>query len=269
MNIEHLGGGSTGQRPKAIAEHIFLASPDILVMSEIYDNDQDDDTRTNEELNTAFALLNQNDLYDWDYVLLPNKDEDDESQLCAVAWNKKRISKVGDPLRIDVTVSNDPHNCWDRHPHAVKLSRGNGKSDIVVIPLHMKANPGVGQDNSDELEQREHEAELLVNQLDEVRDHFDDDDVVILGDTNALRTDEDCIQEFVAAGYEDLNERDTGTFKSSAPFDRVLVPRGPESEEFVFSRQYILRSADPAEHEQFISDHSMIVIPVRVLNDDD
>jgi hypothetical protein len=202
-------------------------------------------------------------------VLLPNKSLTDKSQLCAVAWNKKRVSKVGEPMRIDVREDNDPHNCWDRHPHAVKFSRADGKTDLVVVPLHMKANPGVGQDNSEELAQREHEAELLVSQLDEVEDEFDDNDIVLLGDTNALRTDEDCIQDFVAAGYRDLNERDGGTYHSGAPFDRILIPRGEDNEEFMYSRQYIVRSADPDAHEQFLSDHYMVMIPVRVMDDDD
>jgi predicted extracellular nuclease len=209
MNIEHLGGRTPGQRPIAIAEHIFLASPDILVLEEIYDNDEENDTRTNEELTTVFELLRQNELHDWDYVLLPNKAINDKSQLCAVAWNRKRVSIVGEPMRLNVSVNDDPHNCWDRHPHAIKFSRGENKTDLVVVPLHMKANPGVGQDNSAEIEQREHEAQLLVSQLDEIVAEFMDNDIVLLGDTNALRTAEDCIQEFVAAGYEDLNERDS------------------------------------------------------------
>jgi hypothetical protein len=64
-NIEHFGGRTPGQRPIAIAEHIFMASPDILVLEEIYDNDEEDDTRTNEELTTVCELLNQNDMHDW------------------------------------------------------------------------------------------------------------------------------------------------------------------------------------------------------------
>jgi hypothetical protein len=37
----------------------------------------------------------------------------------------------------------------------------------------------------------------------------------------------------------------------------------------MYARQYIVRAADPTAHEQFISYHYMIVMPVRVMDDDD
>jgi hypothetical protein len=37
----------------------------------------------------------------------------------------------------------------------------------------------------------------------------------------------------------------------------------------MYARQYVIRSADPDAHEQFISDHYMIVMPIRVMDDDD
>lgn len=51
------------------------------------------------------------------------------------------------------------------------------------------------------------------------------------------------------------------------PFDRVFVPE--DQPEFRFSRQYVLIAADADAHDGFLSDHFMIVVPVRIQNDDD
>jgi len=269
INIEHLGSRTPGQRPIAIAEHFLLASPDIIVLEEISDNDEEDGTRTNEELTSAFKIINEDGQQEWKYELFANKHANDKTQLCGVAWNAKRISKIGDTLRIDVHDDNDPFNSWDRHPHAIKLSRGDGKTDIVVVALHMKANTLRG-DNDPNIDQRSHEAELLVGQLDEIRENFSDDDVVLLGDTNILQSNEPSMRKFREAGFVDLNEKGAPTFvDGKAPFDRILVPRGREGREFAFSRQYVLRACDPGAHKEFISDHQMVVTVVKVMDDDD
>jgi endonuclease/exonuclease/phosphatase family metal-dependent hydrolase len=270
-NIEHLGNRSFGQHEKALAEHIRLAGPDILALQEIYDNDENDDTRTNTRLDQVFNILNGDPGQDWDYVLFANKQTNDKSQLCGLAWNKKRVSKVGNGLRINVVDDNDEFFLWDRHPHAVKFSLGASKTDIVVIALHMKAN------TSDfAAEQREVEAEKLVGQLDAVKAHFDDNendddveqDIVLIGDTNCKKAGERSLLIFEDAGFKDLNAADRTTFVSGdAPFDRALVPE--EQTEFRFSRQYVLISCDAEEHEKYLSDHHMILVPVRIEPDDD
>lgn len=116
--------------------------------------------------------------------------------------------------------------------------------------------------------QRAKEAELLVAQLDAVRSHFHDDDIVLIGDTNVLNRNERAIDLFSSAGYRDLNSGDAGTFvRRRSPFDRIFVPR--REREFRFSRQYILTATEPKEHEKYLSDHFMVLTVVKILEDDD
>ena len=67
FNIEHLGSRTPGQQPIAIAEHIDLSGADVLALQEIDVNDSIpddattplDESRRNEQLDTAFGILNQ------------------------------------------------------------------------------------------------------------------------------------------------------------------------------------------------------------------
>ena len=258
-NIEHLGrmeDEATG--PKAIAEYVHLSGLDILAMQEIYDNDGVGATKTNIQLNEAFEVLNQVAGHDWEYIMLPNKSSGDKSQLVAIAWNKDRVKKIGDELRISI---NRQGNEWDRHPHAIKFQAGTGMTDIVVIPVHMKANY-----NGDFSEQRGLEAQALIQALDSVKTEFDDEDIVIIGDFNCGTTDEPAIQALLAEGYRDLNSRDGATHITWGPLDRILVPG---DEEFVFSRQYSLTASDSEAFDRFLSDHQIVLTPIRILDDDD
>lgn len=115
-NIENLGARDFGQNAKALAEHLHLAGVDVLALEEIHDTDNNASTRTNAKLDEVFALLNQQPGQNWEYVLFANKDQTDKSQLCGVAWNKAKVSKVGNPFRIPVADDpNDDFNSWDRH----------------------------------------------------------------------------------------------------------------------------------------------------------
>jgi hypothetical protein len=246
-----------------------MISPDVLALQEIYDNDDEGTTRTNAELDTAFAMLNEEGDADWKYELFPNKGDNDKSQLCGVAWNAKKVNKAGDTLRIDVSDDNDSYNSWDRAPHAIKLTRGSGKTDFVIIPLHMKANTLSGP-NARNVAQRGHEAELLVNQIGEIQEHFEDKDVLLIGDTNILTSNESAARKFVGYGFRDLNDNGQGTYvDGKAPFDRVFVLGGRDGREFAFSRQYVLTSCDHDAHKEYISDHHMVVSLIKVMDDDD
>jgi predicted extracellular nuclease len=96
-NIEHLGNpfqrGGTGkgidQNPDEIAEYIHAAKVDVLALEEIDDNDGVATTRRNSNLSEAFQVLNQSEDQDWEYILFRNKQVNDKTQLCGVAWNKK------------------------------------------------------------------------------------------------------------------------------------------------------------------------------------
>ncbi len=264
-NIEHFGSSITSQHPKAIAEHIQLSGVDILALEEIYDTDGDPDTRTNAKLDQVTALMNENPAKGWMYRLFPNKQANDKSQLCGVAWDSKSLTLEGEPFKIPVDTDHETFNLWDRHPHAVKFQAGSGKTDFVLIVLHMKSNvDGVdfGRD------QRAVEAERLIEQIDSVKEHFADGDIIIAGDTNCLHGDEKAVKEYVEAGFRDLNAADRATFVNTAsPFDRIFVPK--KQNEVKFSRQYVLMAADADVHESQLSDHYLVLTPIKILADDD
>ena len=265
-NIENLGEREFGQSTPALAEHLRLAGVDLLALEEIHDTDGNNATRRNGKLDQVFATLNQQPGQDWDYVLFANRNQADTTQLCGVAWNRARVTRVGDPFRIPVVdTPGDGFDSWDRHPHAVKFSAGNGLTDFVVIPVHMKSNVDgatLGRN------QRAAEARELAAQLAGVRTRFRDSDVIIISDTNCLDAGEDALGTFVQAGFVDLNAEDLPTFVTgTAPFDRALVPRGQE--EFRFSRQYALVPTDRQAHDRSLSDHFLILTMLRVMADDD
>jgi predicted extracellular nuclease len=264
-NIEHLGKRAFGQHPKALAEHIELAAVDVLALQEIYDTDENDATRTNERLDAVFALINEHEGQDWAYTLLPKRQKDETYQLVGVAWNRHKVSKVGE---FSIPVEYASQYTWNRHPHAVKFSAGKGKTDFVVIPLHMKSNSD-GVDIGREA--RAAEAAALVAKLDKVRQHFDDEqDIIIIGDTNCLDAAEDALSIYSDAGFVDLNAKDAITYRKASyasPFDRILVPA--EQAEFKYTRQYVLTPTDPQTHLGSLSDHFLVKAAVRVLADDD
>jgi hypothetical protein len=135
-NIENLPRG-TGQPAPALAEYLRLSGVDILALQEIHDTDVGPD-RKNERLDEVVAILNQDTSLNWTYQLFANKVSNDTSQLVGVVWNTRRVSIVGNPFRIPVVDNHDDQfDAWDRHPHAVKFSAANGKTDFVIIAVHM------------------------------------------------------------------------------------------------------------------------------------
>jgi endonuclease/exonuclease/phosphatase family metal-dependent hydrolase len=268
-NIENLGGREYGQIPAALAEHIQLSDVDILALEEIWDTDDSPETRTNSKLDETFQRINEEPGNDWTYLIFENRTPDRERHT-GVAWNRKAVSLIGEPLKIDVTFANDA--TWNRWPHAVKFSVREGKTDFVVIPLHMKSNRV--DDTMPDLPAtdliRKQEAEALVEKLPDVREHFGDQDIVLLGDTNCLKEDEPALAAFTAAGFVDLNSKNAITYSKGmylSPFDRILIPEGQQ--ETRFSQQYVLAPTSPTDHLRRYSDHYLVLTALRVLNDDD
>ncbi|MCI0681377.1 MAG: hypothetical protein L0Y71_04670 [Gemmataceae bacterium] len=269
-NIEHLGKNpKAGQQPAALAEYIFLSGVDVLALEEIYDTDKQKGTRSNSVLDDTFKLLKNKD-HDWDYRIFPNKSENDTSQLCAVAWNKTRVTLQGQPLKLPIKAKSS-FNLWDRHPHAVQFLAADKKTDFVVIPLHMKANKlkASKKEKKKVLDQRREEAESLRDALADVKKSFKDDDIILLGDTNCLGADEAAVKVLVAGGFVDLNESDFSTYALSktAPFDRIFVPGSQP--EFQNCRQYTLVPTDQRDHDRRLSDHFMVVTLIKIMDDDD
>jgi predicted extracellular nuclease len=266
-NIQNLGDRTLGQFPAALAEHILVSDVDVLALSEIWDTDGDAAKITNGKLDETFQRVNKEAGHDWTYVLFPKRDPDELLQHVGVAWNRKRLKQVGEPLKVPVNYANA--ETFKRTPYAMKFQVRDGASDFVLIPLHLKSNRPV-DGLPDTVAIRAAEAEALAAQLDHVRQQFNDQDLILLGDLNCLKADEPALQTLTSAGFLDLNNEDAITYRTTqylSPFDRILVPR--EQGEFRYSEQYILTPARGKQHFSRYSDHFLVLTALRVLGDDD
>ena len=280
-NIEHLSGASRESKKQsayALSEHIEMAGIDIIALQEIYVTHSDDGVRRNEILDRVTELLEEHLRDAWEYIILPNRDETDESQLCALLWNTSRVQK-SDVVKLDVSHRDGDDSLWDRTPHAVKFTmlldvwhkvdgeweEQEERKSIVIVPLHMKSNYGGSTLNK---RKRGKEAKALCAVLDEIK--AIDESVILIGDTNCLNNDEPAIETYIDNGLIDLNNNDAATYWSrefgEAPFDRAFIAHGRE--EFKYTRQYVLRSTDLTMHDRLLSDHYMIKICVKTYLDD-
>ena len=183
-NIQNLGAREWGQEPAELADEIRRSGVDILALQEIHDDDGQTETRTNGKFDKIIARLNESDP-GWRYELYKRRESDETERLLGVAWNHRRVQKAGEPLRI--AVKYDDGRSWRRQPYAVPFQVGAGRSDFVLIPLHMKSNSG-GVPRATKV--RAGEARALVAQLEVIRQHFNDQDLILLGDTNMLEAGE-------------------------------------------------------------------------------
>lgn len=260
----------------AIAEYIAGSGVDVLGLCEIDDTDESE-ARRNDVLDTAFAVLNEEPDQDWQYELFSNKNPNDKTQLCGVAWNAKQVTREEDTFALTIDdEEDDEFYLWYRHPHAVKFRAGDQKTDFVVVPVHMKSNVrpsdperARGRTGAEfGAAQRLLEAEALLSQTPAIQEQFEGEkDIIILGDTNILDRHEEAIAKFKQAGFSDLNSEDAASFvRGKAPFDRIFVS---DQREFIYARQRILTDTAPAEHEEYLSDHYLISTTFRVVSDDD
>src|SRR5215212_1057373 len=280
-NIEHLGrpskrggvGNGVAQDSRDIADYIRASGVDILALAEVTANDGTD---RNVTISAALQRIRQQTGQIWDHMLFPKfvgPLDERRHQRIGVAWNTSRVRRVSQVMRVNVPLTaNIPGSngsIWARPPHAVKFSFGNGKTDIVVIPLHMKANT---DPEPIPVRKREAEARSLVAQLPAVRQAMRDSDIVLIGDTNFLRANEAAPQAFRTAGFRDFNAEDESTHLGGGPFDRVYVPANqPEftnQDQLVFDTEFMQpRNLSRPAFQRRFSDHFMIVARVRVLAD--
>ena len=302
-NIEHLSGSPRAERRQsayALADHIEMAGVDLIVLQEIYVTSANEKVRLfekspviktsahaesrgrNSDLDVVCHLLKEHLDTTWQYIILPNRDPKDDSQLCAAMWNTSRL-RLNKTLPLNVSHLDGEDRLWDRRPHllsfisdiqvwrrsaAGKWKQQKESRTISVVPLHMKSNVGGATKNR---LVRAKEAKTLCDAIDTVRgeENFDPS-LMLLGDTNILRNDEPALETFVTRGFVDLNNNDSTTFWSKdfgeSPFDRVFVAEGRP--EFRYTRQYVLRSSDLLLHDRFLSDHYMIKVSVKDYIDD-
>lgn len=303
-NIEHLSGSPRANRRQsayALADHIEMAGVDLIVLQEIYVTPKDEKVRLfekspviktgthaesrgrNSDLDVVCYLLKEHLDTPWQYVILPNRDPKDDSQLCAAMWNTSRL-RLNKILPLNVSHLDGEDRLWDRRPHLlsfgseIKVWRrspaGKWKQEkesrtISVVPLHMKSNVGGPTKNR---QVRKKEAATLCDAIEAAKvEHKIDPSLMLLGDTNILKNDEPAIEVFIDRGFNDLNNNDATTFWSKdfpggSPFDRVFVWK--DRPEFRYTRQYVLRSSDLLLHDRFLSDHYMIKVSVKDYIDD-
>ncbi len=271
-NIQWLGnadqrsgcGKDVRQTAEDLAMYISRSGVDILALEEIGDTDGNSSSRTNATLDRVMTILNATGGNRWQYLLFAKRNQNQPTQLTGVAWNERKAEKVGNPLRLQMTTSGSNH--WDRWATAIKFKLGNNKTDIVVIPVHMKANVGSGN----HVLQREREAEALMNAMNSVRTHFNDRDIIIIGDTNILNNAESAATKFRNGGFVDLNAADRSTVvDGSAPFDRAFIPQNQSEFSIAAQDVFTLQGVSKNEFKIKLSDHFMVRFVVRVLNDDD
>ncbi len=298
VNIEWLGnpdrrsGPADGvaQSAKDIADYIKASGVTILALEEISDDDTDAAKRTNKTLDEAFAQLNTADKASWKYRLFskhPNA-KDPDWQLTGIAWNEaivKPVAGVAGPadeyrlkLKVPegVSVGTADKPAFERWATAMKFSAGAGKTDVIVIPLHLKSNKAVfpGQDVA---KQREVEAGMLLAALADVKAQFNDDDVIMLGDSNVVNKNEQAVKTFTNAGFVDLGVADEPTYVSGSyqsPFDRAFVPNSAgnvKAKEFSQCQFNVFKhpTMNVEEYRKKLSDHRMIRLTVQISADDD
>lgn len=262
-------GYGVPREPAELAERIEVLRLDVLALSEIDDTDARDGSVTNRVLDEAFRILNRRAGNDWDYRLFPKRIRRYRSQHTGLAWNRRRIQAVGGRFRVPVAdVTPRRYFEWDRHPHAMKFTRGTGRTDFVVIPIHMKAGR-----NDAAVQQRRSEAEALVRELPEIQEHFQDRDIILIGDFNMLRRGEPAGRVYRReGGLFDLNYSDRSTHIADLPFDRCYIPRAQRESEFAGVTQVRIVAPPAAERRRFrreFSDHWPIVLEFAELADDD
>lgn len=271
-NIKHLGRQPTGsqrsQSVYALTDHIEMAGIDCLALQELYDTSEEGESvRRNEHLDQTCALLKSHTGDDWEYVILENRRASDTSQLCGVLWNAAVLG-LERTLPVPVAFQVGDKWLWDRRPHVVTFATRaviEGRpSRFSIVPLHMKANGSDAQARR----KRALEARELAGRVDWIIERFGDESLILLGDTNCLGAWEQAVETFIDAGFIDLNADDVGTYAGSGrPFDRIFVREGRP--EYRYSRQYVLRAANPDAHLAYLSDHYLIKTSVKAYVDRD
>ncbi len=286
-NIEWLGkpedrgqfAQGVAQSPDTMAAYIAGSGVAVLGVAEVVTTIPGRPLRSR-ELEATMQSLSKQRGDRWEYALCEGRQGGD--QLTGFVWNTSVITALNDagapwrqgvdaPWRVPIKEgrSMSGSRLWARPPHAIKFSAGAGKTDFVLIVLHMKADY-----NGKFAAQRKQEMDTLLEAMPAVRSHFHDEDIVLTGDTNATSTDEPAIADAVASGFIDLNARNISTTWRGSYTDRTFVPSGqPEfaSREFwVYDDAFLSKMRwRPGDFKKNLSDHFMVGTLVRIMDDDD
>lgn len=285
-NIEHLGnpgarrgtGEGVLQKPQDLAHYLRYAKVDLLAVQEITADEPAPDGfpkkyRTNSILTKTLQELNKTPGQEWKHILFPKMRAGDTSQWTGLAWKSAKVKPVGNIVQVPVSHlrSGQDANRWDRNLHAMMFSAGPGKTDFVVMVVHLKANLPASF-----ARHRGEEMDDLVKKLGELNKEFPGEkDFIVLGDTNILSAEEPAVKAMENAGFHDLNklDLDTHTAKGVQPFDRVFIPK--DQPEFLRSNLEVLADFQKkeklsfAEYRARYSDHYIVVTTIQIMADDD
>jgi hypothetical protein len=282
-NIEWLGqpdkryGKAQGNTQKAadLADYILASRVEALALEEICPTNLSDPQRydpevdgplDNEILRAALEIVSKKSKGEWMFRLFPSSGTTrSTNQLTGIAWNSAKLSVLGDSWPA-IEYDKSKRQSWFRPPWATAFSTGDGMTDLVIIPIHMKAF-----DNEAAIQQRTREAGELVEALAE---SDGDPDILIIGDSNCHSGEEQALKVYAAAGFIDLNRRNLPTHIGGPPLDRVFTPKDqPEfAKRFfqVFGKPYTARRRlGPNDFHARYSDHYMVITTVQAGEDDD
>ncbi len=267
-NMAWLGPSNHTPAEKRTADDLaqYIARSGAAVISLQLVGQSPETTLKNRTLDGIADILRREGQGDWEYLLFPTQSPE-QSGCTGVMWDKKWVTLVEKPYAIPIPRNLkglDETMIWDRLPHAVKFS--TGKNDFVLIPIHTRAGL-IGEADSSN---RVHEIRLLAGELEGIRRHFNDKDLILAGDFNTNGSGETTVVILTKQGFKDLNSSDELTYISGAPFDRAFVPK--DQPEFATTKQ-IRRVPSPGmsldEFRRRLSDHFLITFDMRVMGDDD
>ena len=263
------------QTAQDIADYIAAARVEVIALMEICPTNLSDPKEYDPEvdgpldntiLREALAIVSKKTKSEWEFRLFPNNDGTKANhQLTGIAWDTTKLTAIGDSWPV-IEYDKAKRTYWYRPPWATAFSTGEGMTDLVIIPIHMKA-----YDDESSAQKRAMESAELVEALAQAQG---DADTLIIGDSNCHAGDEQAIQNYAAAGFIDLNKRDLSTHVGDAPLDRVFIPDGqPEfAKKFfqVFDKPYMARRRlSILEFRDRYSDHYMVITTVKAGEDDD
>lgn len=213
----------------------------------------------NATLNNVIHILFSEGQGDWDYVLFPSQYKD-RSDFTGVMWNKALVSVVAQPYAVPVPRMQkalDDTLLWERLPYAVKFS--TGRRSFVLIPVHTHSS---AQPDAD-ISHRVHEVRLLAGELDGVKKHFGEDNVILAGDFNTAAANETTVIILTKQGLRDLNANDELTYISGSPFDRFFVTRdSPAFAKATMIKRVPFPNISLDEFRRRLSDHYLITFDV-------
>ena len=294
-----------------VADYISSAKVDVLAISEVYANAPADESY---QLDKIRDLLTANSQAAWKYKLFPRYGEDE--QCVGVMWNNERVRLTDvDAIGLERkpkdwvayakkhrVLSYEGKLMKSIHTRSVVGARfkvaGEGMTDFIVIPLHLKSNSG--DDAGHMPVRRYYEARTLLDSLEKpLLKKRKECDVVLIGDFNTKPsraerfTPEGSTEPTSAPDYltswgepaffrvlggdgqnTHLDRKNGNAFAPAgkhAPFDRAYVPKDqPEFAGSTFAAHYPDSIAgNEREHVEEVSDHLLIYFDMAVGKDDD